>query len=99
MYGLTGGSRFSSRIRCAMLKVRSMSPQARVVRRGRWIGRCACAAGPRTLPAQSRASEGPTRLADRLLYKAPHDLEALQKQRRGEAAPLARIAVHGLPGD
>jgi hypothetical protein len=34
----------------------------------------------------------------RQLCQAMHELEALQKQRRGEAAPLARVDVHGLPG-
>jgi hypothetical protein len=33
----------------------------------------------------------------RLLYKAMHELEALQTRRRGGAAPLARLDVDGLP--
>jgi hypothetical protein len=33
----------------------------------------------------------------RQLYQAKHELEVLQKQRRGEATPLARVDLHGLP--
>ncbi len=33
----------------------------------------------------------------RQLYQALHELEALQARRRGQAAPLARVDVHGLP--
>ncbi len=33
----------------------------------------------------------------RLLYKAMHELEALQTRRQGGAAPLARLDVDGLP--
>ncbi len=33
----------------------------------------------------------------RLLYKAMHELEALQARRRGGSAPLARLDVDGLP--
>ena len=32
----------------------------------------------------------------RQLYQAKHELEVLQKQRRGEATPLARLDVQGL---
>ena len=32
----------------------------------------------------------------RQLYQAKHELEVLQKQRRGEATPLARLDVHGV---
>ena len=32
------------------------------------------------------------------LYKAMHELEALQVRRRGGAAPLARLAVDGVDG-
>jgi hypothetical protein len=32
----------------------------------------------------------------RQLFQAKHELEVLQKQRRGEATPLARLAVSGL---
>jgi hypothetical protein len=32
---------------------------------------------------------------ERMLYRALHELEALQARRRGEAAPLGRIAVYG----
>jgi hypothetical protein len=32
----------------------------------------------------------------RQLYQAKHELEVLQKQRRGEATPLARPDVHGV---
>jgi len=35
----------------------------------------------------------------RLLYKAMHELEALQARRSGSAAPLARLDVEGLLGD
>lgn len=35
----------------------------------------------------------------RQLYHALHELEALQAKRNGQAAPLARLAVHGLPGE
>ena len=34
----------------------------------------------------------------RQLYHALHELEAIQERRRGNAAPLARVNVHGLPG-
>ena len=34
----------------------------------------------------------------RLLYKAMHELEALQTRRRGGAAPLARLDVDGMDG-
>ena len=34
----------------------------------------------------------------RLLYKAMHELEALQTRRRGVAAPLARLDVGGMDG-
>lgn len=33
---------------------------------------------------------------ERVLYRALHELEALQARRRGEAAPLARLEVHGV---
>ncbi len=33
----------------------------------------------------------------RLLFKALHELEALQVRRTGGAAPLARLDVDGLP--
>ncbi len=33
----------------------------------------------------------------RQLYKAMHELEALQARREGGAAPLARLDVDGLP--
>jgi hypothetical protein len=33
---------------------------------------------------------------ERMLYRALHELEALQARRRGEAAPLGRIAVYGV---
>jgi hypothetical protein len=33
----------------------------------------------------------------RQLYQAKHELEVLQKQRRGEATPLARLDVQGAP--
>ncbi len=37
---------------------------------------------------------------ERQLYKAMHELEAMQERRAGRAAPLARIEVHGgLPGE
>lgn len=35
----------------------------------------------------------------RLLFKALHELEALQTRRSGGAAPLARLDVDGLPGE
>ena len=35
----------------------------------------------------------------RLMFKALHELEALQVRRSGGAAPLARLDVDGLPGD
>lgn len=35
----------------------------------------------------------------RQLYHALHELEALQERRRGNAAPLVRVAIHGLPGE
>ncbi len=34
----------------------------------------------------------------RRLFQALHEIEALQARRRGEAAPLTRLQVHGLPG-
>ena len=34
---------------------------------------------------------------ERGLYRAMHELEALQDKRKGRAAPLARVEVHGLP--
>ncbi len=34
----------------------------------------------------------------RQLYKAMHELEALQVRRRGGAAPLARLDVQGMEG-
>ena len=33
----------------------------------------------------------------RQFYQAMHELEARQKQRRGEATPLARLDVQGVP--
>jgi hypothetical protein len=33
----------------------------------------------------------------RQLYQALHELEALQARRQGQATPLARLDVHGLP--
>lgn len=33
---------------------------------------------------------------ERALYKALHELEAMQERRRGGVAPLARVEVHGL---
>jgi hypothetical protein len=33
----------------------------------------------------------------RELYRALHELEAMQARRQGQAAPLARVEVHGLP--
>lgn len=33
----------------------------------------------------------------RLLYKTLHELEALQARRSGQAAPLARLDIDGLP--
>ena len=33
---------------------------------------------------------------NRLFYQALHELEAQQARRRGQAAPLARVDVHGL---
>jgi hypothetical protein len=35
----------------------------------------------------------------RLMFKALHELEALQVRRSGGAAPLARLDVDGLAGD
>jgi hypothetical protein len=35
----------------------------------------------------------------RLMFKALHELEALQVRRSGGAAPLARLDVDGLPGN
>jgi hypothetical protein len=35
---------------------------------------------------------------NRQLYQALHELESLQDRRAGKAAPLARVHVHGLPG-
>lgn len=35
---------------------------------------------------------------ERSLFKAMHELEALQEKRRGGAAPLARVEVHGNEG-
>jgi len=35
----------------------------------------------------------------RQFYQAKHEHEALQQQRRGEATPLARLDVQGLPED
>ena len=35
----------------------------------------------------------------RQLYKAMHELEAMQDKRNGRAAPLARLEVHGMPED
>lgn len=35
---------------------------------------------------------------ERVAYKALHELEALQDKRRGDAAPLARMEVHGREG-
>jgi len=32
---------------------------------------------------------------ERVLYRALHELEALQARRQGEAAPLARLEVYG----
>ena len=32
------------------------------------------------------------------LYKAPHELEALQARRTGGVAPLAQLTVDGLAG-
>ena len=34
---------------------------------------------------------------ERGLYRAMHELEAMQDKRKGRAAPLARVQVHGLP--
>ena len=34
---------------------------------------------------------------NRQLYQALHELEAMKARRRGEAAPLARLDVHGIP--
>lgn len=34
---------------------------------------------------------------ERSMYRALHELEALQSRREGRAAPLARVEVHGLP--
>jgi hypothetical protein len=34
---------------------------------------------------------------ERGLYRAMHELEALQDKRQGRAAPLARLEVHGTP--
>ena len=34
---------------------------------------------------------------NRQLYQALHELEALKARRQGQAAPLARVDVHGLP--
>jgi hypothetical protein len=33
---------------------------------------------------------------ERSLYRAMHELEAMQERRKGRAAPLARVQVHGL---
>ena len=35
----------------------------------------------------------------RQLYKAMHELEALQAKRTGGAAPLARLDVQGMEGE
>lgn len=35
---------------------------------------------------------------NRMLLHASHELEASQERRRGNAAPLARVDVHGMPG-
>ena len=35
----------------------------------------------------------------RQLYKAMHELEAIQDKRNGKVAPLARLEVHGMPED
>ncbi|PYE53196.1 hypothetical protein [Deinococcus yavapaiensis] len=35
---------------------------------------------------------------ERQLYRAMHELEAMQERRAGRAAPLARLELHGTPG-
>ena len=67
--------------------------------KGEWAAQVERAQRERLLlsePAMERVARYEAHLS-RELYKAMHELEALQERRQGRPAPLARLDVTGVP--